>query len=125
MWQRSGCVNPFRQLYELVTPEKDRNESLLKRFPDRYRAYYLEENNTVVAFGVIGWLPKNKVWMIDLFALDPSIRGQGRARTLFHYFRDSVANQWPKVKEGKDHYLLEAYLHNIVPWCKIMNMTET
>lgn len=117
-------MNPFRELFESVIPKDDRDETLTIRFSKQYRAYYYEENGKTIAFVTLGWLPKNKVWMIDAYALDPSIRGQGRARGLWSKFVEDVSTMWPEVKDGKDRWLLEAYLKNVQPWSKILNMRE-
>lgn len=122
MWKRIFSFDSLKELYESVTPEEDRNNSLLSRFPDIYRAFSYNNNGNIEAFGVIGLLKENNAFMIDLFALDKSIRNKGLARPIFQSFIENLPKIWPEINKMKDSWLLEAYLHNIVPWCKIMNM---
>jgi hypothetical protein len=116
MWKRVNNLNDCRALYELVTPADDRKEDIIIRLPDQYGAYVLKEDAKVIAFGCVGVLKGATV--IDLFALDPSIRGQRRAKPIFHSFLSHLQENSIAV----DRLMLEAYLYNIEPWCKIMEM---
>lgn len=122
MWKRIFNLDSCRELYSDVTPAEDRDETLLTRFPNNYQAFTYEEENKVLAFGIVSLLSINNVIMIDLFAIDKSIRGKGFARKIFNSFINELTNLWPECEPAKDHWLLEAYLHNVIPWCKIMNM---
>lgn len=123
-WQQIFNFDTCRDLYTLVTPETDRDEILLIRFSDKYRAFSYVENEKVLAFGVVYHMEKNKSLMIDLFALDTSIRGKGLARLFFNSFMEQLSILWPEVTNSKKCWLLEAYLQNVEPWCKIMEMQK-
>lgn len=39
MWKHVPNLLEVKELYYSVTPESDRNETLLERFPNQYRAF--------------------------------------------------------------------------------------
>jgi len=128
MWKRVYDLSEVKTLYYSVTPELDRNEDLLKRFTDQYRAFCYYPNEGIrklkpLAFVVICDLPMSKAIVIDLFAIEGRIRKKGYARQIFWSLIVQLPILWPEIKEYYNRWILEAYLHNINPWCKIMNMS--
>lgn len=121
MWKRVTDLKSCQKLYHDVTPESDRDETLFQRFYN-YRAYCFDNNGQIEAFGVVCFLPISDTIMIDLFAIDPSVRGKGLARNYFNTFIEQLGNLWPECSTARYRRLLEAYIHNIEPWCKIMDM---
>lgn len=124
MWKQVNDLNSVKKLYYVVTPEPNRDETLLTRFPNQYRAFCYYETNVEMplAFGVIGILPKNKAFMINLFAIDFSIRNMGYVRLLFKRFIQQMPMLWPDLEQCKNSWLLETHIHNATIWCKIMEM---
>ena len=134
MWLHVNDLSEVKDLYYSVMPEFDRNETLLREFPDQYRAFcfYSSRESDIratlyksrpLAFAVICDLPKTQTLVIDLFALDISVRKKGYARQIFWNLIVRLPYLWPEIKDYCNRWILEAYIHNVEPWCKIMIMT--
>lgn len=126
-WERCYDYEDIAELFEIVEPSTsvwDR-DGMLKKHQDKYRCYMCKnENEEVIAMGLMCWLNNNEVLHIDSFSLHPKIRGKGLAKYLFNKFLDYVNEEFSETKKYNGKLLIEVYTKNVEAWRKIMGVEE-
>lgn len=118
-WKRCQAYDEIKTLFESVIPDEDcwDKSNMLTKYPNKFRGYTTIDGK---ACATVGWLSKTQTLHIDCFAIDQSIRGNGKSYEAWNTFLEFIQIEWPDVKTNK--LLIEVYTKNCIVWGKVMDV---